>query len=469
MLLIQKGTLVTPTSTFQADLLIEGESIKAIGNDLWSPGAEVVDARGLMVLPGLIDVHTHMEMPVGEFSTADSFIDGSIAAAMGGVTTFIDFAIQPKGQSLAQTLKDHERLAAGRVHVDYGFHLAVTDLTDSVLGEIPQVIRAGFPTLKLFMTYAHLAVDDYTLFQVLQSTALHNGMVSVHAENLSMITKGVADLLARGKTGPEYHEVSRPDYVEAEAVARAILWTQEAKSRLYVVHLSSKKGLELIREAQRKGLAILAETCPQYLTLTKEAYLEPDFGGAKYVISPPLRTRDDNAALWAGLADGSIQTIGSDHCPFTMAQKKRGLDDFSKIPNGAPGIETILMLLHDKGVRQGKLTWSQLVEVTAANPARIFGLQSKGTLEPGKDADIVLFDPNAPRRLGAATLHTRSDLSPYEGWEVTGAPVSTLVRGAFVVKNGQLVGPQTHGKLQLRTLNERRQRGIVSDPLSFRA
>lgn len=452
MVLIKNGTLVTSTSTFRADLLIEGETIQAVGKNLKAPGAEVIDAKGLMVLPGLIDVHTHMEMPFGGTVSADSFIDGSIAAAMGGVTSFIDFAIQPKGQSLGKTLENHEKLAQGRVHVDYAFHLAVTDLTDSVLKEIPQVIRAGFPTFKLFMTYANLAVDDYTLFQVLKTTAEHKGLVSVHAENLSMITKGVADLLAQGKTTPEYHEVSRPDYVEAEAVARAILWTEEAKSRLYVVHLSSQKGLELIKAAQRKGLNILAETCPQYLTLTKEAYLEPNFGGAKYVMSPPLRSKPDNEALWKGLIDGSVQTIGSDHCPFTMAQKKMGLNDFSKIPNGAPGIETILMLLHDKGVRKGKLSWNKLVEVTSANPARIFGLDRKGALEPGKDADIVLFDPKKKKTLGAATLHTKSDISPYEGWEVTGAPVTTLVRGTVVVKDGKLVGPQTHGKLQLRTL-----------------
>jgi len=453
MILIQNGTLVTPVSTFRADLLIEGEKIKAVGKGLKAPGAEIVDAKGLYVLPGAIDVHTHMEMPFGGTVSADSFIDGSLAAAMGGVTSFIDFAIQPKGQSLSQTLENHQALAHNRVYVDYAFHLAVTDLTDSVLAEIPGVIRSGFPTFKLFMTYPNLAVDDYTLFQVLKSTAEHNGLVSVHAENLSMITKGVSALLAEGKTSPEYHEVSRPDYVEAEAVARAILWAQEAKSRLYIVHLSSKKGLELIEAAQRKGLPILAETCPQYLTLTKDAYLEPDFGGAKYVMSPPLRAKADNLALWKGLADGSIQTLGSDHCPFTMAQKKMGLNDFSKIPNGAPGIETILMLLHTHGVKKGKMTWNKLVEVTASNPAKIFGLSQKGSLDPGKDADIVLFDPQKKKVLGAQSLHTKSDISPYEGWEVTGVTVATLVRGEFVVKNGTLVGSVTHGKLQKRSLS----------------
>jgi len=267
-----------------------------------------------------------------------------------------------------------------------------------------------------------------------------------------MITNGVAKLLAEGKTAPEYHEVSRPDYVEAEAISRAILWTEEAKSRLYVVHLSSKKGLELIQAAQNRGLPILAETCPQYLTLTREAYKEPNFGGAKYVMSPPLRGKADNDALWKGLADGAIVTIGSDHCPFTMDQKKMGLNDFSKIPNGAPGIETILPLLHTFGVKKGKMTWNKLVEVTAANPAKVFGLANKGALEPGKDADIVLFDPKKKFTLGAKTLHTASDISPFEGWEVTGMPVATLVRGTYVMKDGVLVGKKGYGKLQKRSL-----------------
>jgi dihydropyrimidinase len=452
MLLIKNGTLVTPVTTFRADLLVEGEKIKAVGKGLTAPGAEVVDAKGLYVLPGAIDVHTHMEMPFGGTVSADSFLDGSLAAAMGGVTSFIDFAIQPKGKSLGQTLEDHAGLARGRVYVDYAFHLAVTDLTASVLREIPAVIKNGFPTLKLFMTYPAMAVDDYTLFQVLKSAAEHNGMVSVHAENLSMITGAVADLLAQGKTAPEYHEASRPDYVEAEAISRAILWAEEAGSRLYVVHLSTKKGLALIRAARQKGLSILAETCPQYLTLTKEAYREPQFGGAKYVMSPPLRAKADNDALWKGLADGTVQTVASDHCPFTMDQKKLGIHDFSKIPNGAPGIETILMLLFSQGVKKGRLTLNQLVQVTSANPAKIFGLPQKGGLEPGKDADIVLFDPGKEKVLGARTLHTKSDLSPFEGWEVKGVPVTTLVRGAFVVKDGVLVGAPDHGKLQKRIL-----------------
>lgn len=452
MLLITNGTIVSPVSTYKADILVDGGKIKAIGRGLQAPGAEVVQARGLYVLPGAIDVHTHMEMPFGGTVSADSFVDGSIAAAMGGVTSFIDFAIQPKGKSLAQTLENHTKLASGRVYVDYAFHLAVTDLTPAVLAEIPKTIQAGFPTFKLFMTYPGLAVDDYTLFQVLKTTAAHKGLVSVHAENLSMITKGVEALLAQGKTAPEFHEASRPDYVEAEAVARAILWTEEAQSRLYVVHLSSKKGLDLIKAAQDRGLPILAETCPQYLTLTRESYKEPHFGGAKYVMSPPLRGKDDNQALWAALADGSVQTIGSDHCPFTMDQKKMGLNDFSKIPNGAPGIETILPLLHSFGVKKGKISWNKLVEVTAANPAKIFGLANKGALEPGKDADIVLFDPKKKFTLGAASLHTKSDISPYEGWEVTGMPVATLVRGTFVMKDGKLTGAQGHGQLQKRAL-----------------
>jgi dihydropyrimidinase len=297
-----------------------------------------------------------------------------------------------------------------------------------------------------------MVVDDFTLYNVLKLSKEARGMVSVHAENYSMITNGVAKLIAEGKTAPYYHALSRPDYVEAEAISRAIMWAEETGGKLYVVHLSTAKGLELIKAAKRRGVDVTAETCPQYLILTEENYKEPRFQGAKYVMSPPLRTKDDNAALWEGLADGSISTVASDHCPFSMEQKKMGLSDFSKIPNGAPGIETILPLLYSEGVRKKRISLERLVELCSANPAKLFGLSAKGAIEPGKDADVTLIDPKAKKTLGWKTLHTKSDNSPFEGLEVQGYPCLTMSRGKVVMKDGEFTGSKGYGKLIQRAL-----------------
>jgi dihydropyrimidinase len=277
-------------------------------------------------------------------------------------------------------------------------------------------------------------------------------MIGVHAENLNLVTRNVAELLAAGHIEPKYHEKSRPDYVEAEAVGRAIMWAQEGEGKLYFVHLSTAKGLEKIRQAQRQGYPVMCETCPQYLVLTKDKYLEPDFGGAKYVMSPPLRSDSDREALWKGLAAGEISNVASDHCPFSMDQKRLGIDSFAKIPNGAPGVETVLMLLHSEGVLKGRITLEKMVEATSQNPAKIFGLRQKGAIEVGKDADLVIFDPTLRKRLGCATLHTKNDYSPYEGLEATGAPVLTMSRGAIVCNEGRLSGSKGWGRFVERKL-----------------
>jgi dihydropyrimidinase len=448
-LVIKGGTLVTPQGTFKADLLVKRGIITAIGQDL--AGDEVISAAGKLVLPGCIDAHTHMAMPFGGTVSCDDFADGTAAGAFGGITSIVDFAIQGKGRSLADTIESKRKDADGKVYTDYGLHIAITDLSDAVLAEIPRAIAAGVPTFKCFMTYPGMAVDDYTLFKVLKTASENGGRVSVHAENLSMITHGVEALLKAGKTEPKYHAVSRPDYVEAEAVARAIMWAEEAGAELYVVHLSTAKGLALVKAAQARGVSVIAETCPQYLALTEESYTESDFGGAKYVMSPPLRKAADQAALWAGLADGSISTVASDHCPFTMEQKRMGLGDFSKIPNGAPGTETILPILYSEGVLKDRITLGQLVALTSANPARIFGMPAKGSLEPGKDADIVIFDPKAEWSLDEGELHTKAGYSPFEGLKVKGKVVSSLVRGTFVVKDGILAGKAGYGEFLVRS------------------
>jgi dihydropyrimidinase len=448
-LVIKGGILVTPLGTYRADILVRNGTIAAIGQEL--EGDDTVDASGKLVLPGGIDAHTHMAMPFGGTVSCDDFADGTIAGAFGGVTSIVDFAIQGKGQSLADTIANKRKDADGKVYVDYGLHIAITDLTEAALAEIPATIASGVPTFKCFMTYPGMAVDDYTLFKVLKTASGNGGRVSVHAENLSMITQGVAALLRAGKTEPLHHAASRPDYVEAEAVARAIMWAEEAGAELFVVHLSTAKGLALIKAAQARGVKVAAETCPQYLALSEERYEEPDFGGAKYVMSPPLRKAADQAALWAALADGSVSTVASDHCPFTMEQKRLGLGDFSKIPNGAPGTETILPILYSEGVLKGRITLERMAALTSANPARIFGLSAKGSLEPGKDADIVIFDPKREWALDERELHTKAGYSPFEGLKVRGKVESSLVRGAFVVKEGKLAGKAGYGEFLVRS------------------
>lgn len=448
-LLIKGGTVASPSGTVKADVLVRSGTIAAIGQGL--SGDETLDASGKLLLPGGIDAHTHMAMPFGGTVSCDDFADGTACGAFGGITTIIDFAIQGKGQSLADTIAKKRLDADGKVHVDYGLHIAITDLTEAVMGEIPATIEAGVPTFKCFMTYPGMAVDDYTLYRVLKTASSNGGRVSVHAENLSMITGGVAALLKAGKTEPWHHAESRPDYVEAEAVARAIAWAEEAGAELYVVHLSTAKGLALVKAAQARGARIIAETCPQYLSLTEDKYREPDFGGAKYVMSPPLRKAADQAALWKGIAEGSVSTVASDHCPFTMEQKRMGLGDFSKIPNGGPGTEVILPILYSEGVLKDRITLERLVQVFSSNPARIFGLAAKGAIEPGKDADIVVFDPAREWSLSEKELHTKAGFSLHEGLEVRGKAESVLCRGEFVVKAGRLVGEAGAGKFIARS------------------
>lgn len=445
---IKGGLIVSPQGRYRADVLVRDGKIAAIGDGL--SGDESLDATGKYLFPAGVDAHTHMAMPFGGTVSCDDFADGTVASAFGGVGTIVDFAIQAKGQSLADTIKAKRLDADGKVYVDYGLHIAITDMNPAILAEMPAMIAQGVPTFKCFMTYPGLAVDDYTLFQALKTASSNGGRVSVHAENLSLIVSGVAALLAEGKRDPYFHALSRPDYVEAEAVSRAITWAEAAGAELFIVHLSSAAGLALVKAAQARGVRVLAETCPQYLALDEECYKEPNFGGAKYVMSPPLRKKPDQDALWRGLADGSLSTVGSDHCPFTMEQKKMGLGDFSKIPNGAPGTETILPILYSEGVLKGRISLERMVDVFSAGPAKVFGLSSKGAIEPGRDADIVVFDPNAAWSLDPEQLHTKAGYSPYAGLGVKGRVDSLMVRGALVVKGGELRGQPGYGKFMAR-------------------
>ena len=447
---IKGGTVVTAGDTFAADVLVAGEQIVAVGRGL--SGDTIIDASGAYVIPGGIDVHTHLDMPFGGTVSSDDFFTGHRAAAFGGTTMHIDFAIQPKGASLRETLDLWHAKAAGKAAIDYGFHVAITDLTDAVLAELPQSIAYGVPSVKLFMAYKGvLQVDDATLFRAMQQAARHKVLIMVHAENGDVIDLLVKDALAAGKLAPKYHALTRPPELEAEATARAVRLAEVAGAPLYVVHLTNAGALEAVRLARARGLShpIFAETCSQYFFFTKDDLDREGFEGAKWVCSPPFRSAGDHAALWQGVADNSLQVVSTDHCPFWFAGgvqgrvpgKELGRASFAQIPNGCPGIEERLMLLYTHGVRTGRISLNRWVELCATNPAKLFGCYPrKGTVAPGADADVVVWDPEARRTLSAATLHQNTDYSLYEGWEVVGAPRTVLSRGRVLVDDGQWRG-----------------------------
>ena len=447
---IKNGTIITASETFEADVLVEEGVISAVGRGLNAPG--VIDASGLLVLPGAIDAHTHMEMSAGETRSADDFYTGTVAAACGGTTTILDFVDPAPGQSLLDALAARNAEADPKAVVDYGFHMTINRADSATLDEMGAVLDAGLPSFKAYMAYAGLMLDDEALYRVLVRSRQVRGRVSVHAENGSLIRYLVAKYVAEGGSGPIWHLLSHPPEIEAEAASRVMDLAHLAHAPLYVVHVSAAESLERIRSAQARGWTVFAETCPQYLTLDESRYAEPDFGGAKYVMSPPLRTKADQAALWQGLRQGSIQTVATDHCPFNFhGQKDLGLDSFSTIPNGVGGVETRLPLLYHFGVNRGRITLSRFVEVVATGPARLFGLRGrKGSLAPGCDADIVLWDPRRKVSIAAAQLHQNVDYTPYEGFSVRGWPVLTMLRGEVIVRDGCFCGAKGMGRFLKR-------------------
>ena len=443
--LIKNGTIVTAVDQYKGDVLVEDEKIAVIGMTLDIPAAnvdKVIDAAGKYVLPGGIDVHTHMDMPFGGATSADDFETGTRAAAFGGTTTIVDFAIQYRGQTLHTAWETWARKAEGKAVIDYGFHMIITELTDQVEGEMDALVRQGITSFKLFMAYPGVfMLDDASIFKALLRTGKNGGTICMHAENGGVIDVLVQRALAEGKTAPKYHALTRPARAEAEATHRAIALAEIADVPIYIVHLSASEALEMVTEARDRGLPAFAETCPQYLFLSYDNYEEPDFGGSKYVMSPPLRDRAKQDQLWRGLAFNDLQCISTDHCPFCMKEKRLGENDFSKIPNGAPGVETRMSLVYDGGVRAGRISLNRFVELTSTSPAKIFGLfPRKGTIAPGSDADIVVFDPNRTITLAAKTLHMNCDYNPYEGRQVTGATDTVLSRGQLVIENGAFVG-----------------------------
>ena len=455
--LITNGTIVTAADTYKGDVLVDGEKIAVIGKGLKAAGAKRIDATGKYVIPGGIDVHTHMELPFGGTFASDDFHTGTVAAAFGGTTSIVDFAVQGMGEPLEKARDAWLRKARGKAVVDYGLHMIIRDVTDKVLKEMDVMVTEGVSSFKLFMAYPGVfMVDDAAIFKALSRTAENGGLICMHAENGGVIDVLVKRALAQKNTAPKWHALTRPPEAEGEATHRAFRLAEMAgEIPLYIVHLSSSQALEQVRLFRDRGLPAYAETCPQYLFLSIDNYDEPGFEGAKYVMSPPLREKWHQDELWKGLARNDLQVVSTDHCPFCMnegfqglpKQKQLGIGDFSKIPNGAPGVETRMVLLYDGGVVQKRITLNRWVEVTSTTPAKIMGMfPKKGTIAVGSDADIVVWDPRSTSTISAKTHHMRVDYNPYEGRKVKGKASVVLSRGEVIVQKDKFVGKKGRGR-----------------------
>jgi dihydropyrimidinase len=453
--LITNGLVVTAAGSYPADVLVDGETIALLGSDLAGAGVtadETIDANGKYVVPGGIDVHTHMELPFGGTVAKDTFETGSKAAAHGGTTTILDFAPQTKGRSLREGLDAWRAKAEGHTAIDYGFHMMMTDVNDATLAEMDQLIAEGVPEFKLFTAYpgVNFSPDDH-IFRAMQRTRENGGLVMMHAENGLVIDVIAADLVAAGITGPIGHGLARYAILEGEATNRVIRLAEAAGVPVYIVHLTSRDALEAVTAARGRGAMAFAETCPQYLFLSLDD-LENGFEGAKYVCSPPLRPKDHQVDLWRGLRTDTLQLVATDHCPFDFhGQKDLGRDDFRKIPNGLPAVEDRVDLLHDGGVVKGRISRERWVEIMSTAPARMFGMYpQKGAIAVGSDADILVFDPNRRRTISAATHHMDVDYSIFEGFDIQGTSDVVMSRGTVLVRDGAWVGPSNHGRFLRR-------------------
>ncbi len=453
-LVIHNGKLITPTRILEADLAIDGEKIAAVGRGL--SGRRDIDATGKYILPGGIDPHVHLEMPVGATRSSDDWFTGTRAAACGGTTTVIDFVEPRPGEGLGNALDSRRELAQSKAAVDFGLHMTITSDDEQILREIPGLCASGCTSFKTYLTYDGFRLTDTAFLNVLSAVQAAGGIVLVHAENDAIINHLQRRFSAEKKTAPKYHALSRPPIAEGEAIQRSLALAEVAGARLYVVHTSTALGVEAIRAARKRGVVAFGETCPQYLLLTEKELSRPGFGGAKFVCSPPLRSQPDNERLWEGLTADDLQTVGTDHCPFNFkGQKDLGKDNYLNIPGGLPGIESRLALIHQFGVRAGKLTLNRWVQVCCTNPAKIFGLYPrKGSLEPGADADLVLFDADKKVTLTKSILHEQVDYTPYEGLELRGYPVMTMLRGRVIAENGGFGGAPGDGRYLSRQLGE---------------
>ncbi|MEM9188703.1 MAG: dihydropyrimidinase [Myxococcota bacterium] len=442
--LIKNGHIVTAVDDYYGDVLIHGEKIAQIGHNLSVDADQVIDAKDRLVLPGGIDPHTHMDMPFGGTTSADDFETGTIAAAHGGTTTLIDFAIQAKGESTLKGLDTWHEKADGKATIDYGFHMIITDMPVERLPEMVKLRDEGVTSYKLFMAYPGvLYVDDGTLYRAFRQAGDNGTRICMHAENGIVIDEIIREAVEDGKVEPKWHGLTRPTRMEAEGVHRAIAIAEVANVPLYIVHLSCSDALEEVKRGRARGVNVIAETCPQYLLLDASYYEREGFEGAKWVMTPALREKWNQDELWQGLQFRDLETIATDHCPFCMKdQKELGKDSFTKIPNGAPGVENRMSLIYDAGVVKGRISLNRFVELTSTAAAKAFGLfPKKGTIAVGSDADIVIFDPERKETIGVnnpLTHHMNVDYSAYEGVEVQGFTETVLSRGRVVIKNHSL-------------------------------
>jgi dihydropyrimidinase len=484
--LFKNGTVITASDMFPADVLVEGETISLIGRNIDGAGHEVVDCTGKYIMPGGIDVHTHLDLPFGGTFSNDDFNVGHRAAAFGGTTMHIDFVIQPKGGSLHDGLATWRKKAAP-AQIDYGFHMAITDLNDAVMEEIPSMVSEGITSLKLFMAYKNVfQIDDATLFKAMRQAAKNGMIVMVHAENGDVEAQLTPALVAEGKVEPKYHAASRPPEIEGEATNRAVVMSGLTGCPLYVVHMTCEESIDALRRGRAEGYPVMGETCVQYFFLTVDEHLAaPGFEGAKYVCSPPIRSKHDQQVLWQAVRDGTLQVVSTDHCDFWFEGgigpwkewgashpngdwhefekqnptnrrpgKELGKGNFAKIPNGMPGIEDRMMVLWNAGVNGGKIQPTRFVELNCTNPAKIFGMYpKKGTIAVGSDADILVWDPNKQHIMSVETHHMHVDYNCYEGMEVRGMPVQVYLRGRKIVDGEQWLGTNGGGQFVPRKPN----------------
>lgn len=438
-ILLQGGSVVSADGIVRADVLISGETVEAVGTNLRCDDAEIRDVSGKLLFPGFIDAHTHFDLDVCNTTTADDFYSGGCAAIRGGTTTVIDFASPERGETLQVGLdRWHEKARKNGCACDYGFHMTVVEWNDQVAHDLPTMFEQGVSSFKMYMTYG-FQLNDHDLFRTLQSMKAHGGVVGVHCENSGVIDALIEQNKAAGHTDPTAHPESRPAILEAEAVARLLRLAKLADVPVVIVHLSSAEGLDAVQAARAQGQTVWVETCPQYLYLDDSSYALPDFEGGRYVCAPPLRKKADCERLWRALSDGSVQTVSTDHCSFTLAQKDAGRDDFTKIPGGLPGVETRALLLFD-GAAEGRITEAQMCALLAENPARLYGLYPrKGVIAPGSDADIVVIDPAAETVIRAEEQVGRAGYSPFEGLHLRGGIESVWLRGSLAAENGTLL------------------------------
>ncbi len=465
--LIKNGRIVTAVDDYAADVLIENGKIEAIARSLTVEDAEIHDATGLLVLPGGIDVHVHMETPMGnDVYTCDSFESGTKSAAFGGTTTLIDFAQQFKGESPKLALDRRRAAAEPQCSVDYGFHVILTDANADAITELPDLVNhEGVSSFKLYMAYPGvMMVDDAAIYKIMRKVGDHGGMVNLHAENGIVIQALIEEALDAGNTSPKFHQLTRPRLMEGEATHRAIRIAELAEVPVYIVHLSAKEALDAVVEARDRGIHAFAETCPHYLFLDHSEYDRPGFESAKYVMTPPLRDHKCQHELWRGLQFDDLQIVSTDHCPFCFNENPMGLlkskrfgeDNFNRIPNGAPGVELRLELLYDGGVRAGKINLNRFVQLTATAPAKMFGLfPQKGTIAIGSDGDIVLFDPKKQHTLSASTHHSKVDYSLFEGRQIQGKVEKVFLRGHLIVDGETWSGSAGMGQYISRSASGR--------------